>query len=189
MPETVQHYLVAGVNGDDLIWAWLCDGHAGDPCRPDGECQVIDFWYGMSDHGCYRTSGDELELISFTGRLDGQRFLEDPAGPDALTFRMRDEYMELAVNGNRVADAECDIRQAGIFPVSADIETYKEFWGESEPGEPEGWLWGLTGKPLRTAHGDALWPHLEALEWDYQASRTRSAGAEALFQTLRTATA
>lgn len=179
-----QHYLAVGVDGDSLIWEWLCAGTRGDECRPDGRCQLIDFWHGMSDHGAYRRTPDRLDLISFTGTLAADAFVEDENGTDTLAFRMEWEYMEILVNGVPVPDVSCNIRQAGVVPVSTYRDEYVEHFGD-EDDEP-GALWETSGKPLRLSAADALWPMLPRLQWDYEGRQTIE-GRDGFFEALRPA--
>lgn len=181
---TAQHYLAAGIDGDILVWHWLCNGHKGDDCRPDGECEVINFWHGMSDEGAYRNSPDVLDIATFTGRIDGQSFVDDPTGTDTLVFRMQNEYMELVLNGQRVDDVSCRTRQVAVVPVLTSNEDYVEHWGESEPGEPDGWLWAPNGPTTYITADDARWPSINALLWDYQGRQARTAAQEEFFRSL-----
>lgn len=171
-----QHYLAVGVDGDSLIWEWLCDGKRGDDCRPDGRCQLIDFWHGMSDHGAYRRTPDILDLISFTGTLVAGTFTEDPNGADTLAFRMQNEYMDILVNSVPVLDVRCDIRQAGVVPVSTHRDEYIEYFGD-EDDEP-GALWEPSGMMLRLSAADVLWPMLTKLQWDYEGRQAVEGRAE-----------
>lgn len=179
---TVQHYLIVGVDEDSLIWEWLCDGSHGDPCRPEGRCLLIESWHGMGDHGAYRINGEPLDLITFTGRLSGNHFVEDASGTDTLTFRMQDEYMEFFVNGARVNDVHADFQQVAVIPVRTHEELYIEYFGDEDPGA----LWEPTGSPLRISGGDALWSVADELQWEYQGGETVE-GRDAFLDAVRAA--
>lgn len=180
---TAQHYLIAGIDEDALVWEWLCSGSEGDPCRPEGRCLLIESWHGMGDPGAFRNNGDALDLITFTGRSDGDQFLEDPVGADTLTFRMQDEYLEFLVNGERVDDVRAELQQVGIIPVRTLEEMYTEFYGDEDPGA----FWEAVGTPFRISGSDALWEAQDELQWDYQGGGSTVEGREKFFEAVNAA--
>jgi hypothetical protein len=178
--KLANHYRLIGIHEDSVIDDFICGGNSSEDsdCRVDGECEIIDFFHGMSDFAAYRSRIEKRDLISFVGTFDSssETFIEDAAGSDTLSLITEYEYIAIHLNDTWIGGLNTPgLSGLKVLTLALNFELYEEHFGIEEEDDFPGVLWDVSDETEIIRPSDERFDKLRTLRWNYRHPSTASA--------------